>query len=738
MNQHRPVPRLDLAPKLKRPLSLWNPLDYLRLLYWVFFFPQALRCYLDTFGNKFIPAGEITWRKGWHWLCRSRIERQLILQGLALTVFTLLALGVILQRIGVSFDGFFTLISILMFSVMAGFLGVWGVTHKYGMTWGLASGIASGVTFGIAFVALGSVLVLSGVVSGVSSSAAWSVAVFLGSHIASILAKSVEFGILFGVAFGISRSATLGLVSGVAFGVWLTPLLGVSFGMLIAMFSGIGFDWEFGMASGVGFGLAFSVASSLGILRLENWLFCLPVALLSRWNRPSLLPCVTPLPLPYLSSWLTRCLRQDWETGINNANQLLAYTLQFIPVVKAINRVLAEISPELIILRIAQLSESTDDLRLVRFISEKLNLGTDNVFKPRFDTPARATAAGFWYLQYPIRETLFAGKIIPNPYDQNLQKALEAFAVVGSLPHAEEIFLLTQALAIFNEASDLAAIAFVQVPTLPQKPLLRPATWETISRLHRVVQEAQILLRSLSHSARAFALSRALGELTNILDEANTLPKAEQWRIVYIAQIWRQAFLQVAGEVGKISIAERVRNPYVVGDPVEGNLFVGRDDVMKQLEAQWILSHQLQSVVIFGHRRMGKTSILLNASKRLGSEVQIAYVNLLLLGDSPQGVGEVLMAITDAISDAVGCTPPDDTDLLNLPYRTFERYLKHVVETCHGTSLQGLIVALDEFEKIEELIEAEKIPKDFMGYLRGLVQMSSKVAFAFAGLHLTG
>jgi hypothetical protein len=32
MNQNSPVPRLDLAPKLCRPLSLWNPLDYLRLL----------------------------------------------------------------------------------------------------------------------------------------------------------------------------------------------------------------------------------------------------------------------------------------------------------------------------------------------------------------------------------------------------------------------------------------------------------------------------------------------------------------------------------------------------------------------------------------------------------------------------------------------------------------------------------------------------------------------------------
>ena len=43
------VPLLDLAPKLKRPLSLWNPLDYLLLLYWVFYFPQAIRWYVETY-----------------------------------------------------------------------------------------------------------------------------------------------------------------------------------------------------------------------------------------------------------------------------------------------------------------------------------------------------------------------------------------------------------------------------------------------------------------------------------------------------------------------------------------------------------------------------------------------------------------------------------------------------------------------------------------------------------------
>ena len=46
-----PIPRLDLAPKLNRPLRLWWLPDYLRLLYWAFFFPQAIRWYVGRFGK---------------------------------------------------------------------------------------------------------------------------------------------------------------------------------------------------------------------------------------------------------------------------------------------------------------------------------------------------------------------------------------------------------------------------------------------------------------------------------------------------------------------------------------------------------------------------------------------------------------------------------------------------------------------------------------------------------------
>jgi hypothetical protein len=720
---------------------LWNPLDYLRLLYWVFYFPQALRCYLNTFGNKSIPEGKMSLHKGLKWLSLNPIERQLILQGLALTVIIPLGVGVIFRARGFSVNwsvvlgGFF-------FGLVSGLVGGVTVGKKFGVEPGIASGVSSGVAFNVGLRVIQDLL--GGVVADVAVGVASSTVGFVGKESAIYVANGVESAVVFGVASGIASGVASGWISGMVVLdtlsiVWSLLIgLGVLFGFALSL----KFGGTFGVVAVLTFSGMFYVAFIVAILRLDNWLFGLLIALRLP-HRYSHLAHVTLLPIPFLSCQLKNWLRQDWQTGLHNVRELLAFTLQFIPVIQAINQVLAEMPSEQVILRVAELTEYSYDGTLVRFASEKLTILTDNDFKPRLDTPARAVAAGFWYLQEPILGIRVGEKIAPNSYDKNLQKAIKAFSLVHSIPYREEMLALTQTLAVFNDAFDLAAIAFVQAPTPPQKPLLYPATWETIARLHGVVQDAQIVMRSLSRSARAFALDRALGELTDILNKANTLPRVGQRRIEYIAQIWQQALLQVAGEVGEISITKPVTNPYVVGDPVQGNLFVGREDVLRQLEELWVMGHQLQSVVLYGHRRMGKTSILLNAANCSGSGVKVAYVNLLSLGDSPQGVGEVLMAISDAISEAVGCTPPADADLLNLPYRTFERYLKHVVETCLpqdarsavGTSLQGLIVALDEFEKIEELIEAQKIPKDFMGYLRGLVQMSSKVAFAFAGLH---
>jgi hypothetical protein len=704
---------------------LWNPLDYLRLLYWVFFFPQALRWYVDTFGGGFIPEKKVNWRKSWELLRQNHIQRQFFLQGLVLVEVTPLALGVIFQAIGIPINW-----SSLTFSAVYGIVS--------GVVFGMTSGVALGVTISVA---LGVGLsVALGVASNVASGVAFSVFLGMGSSVVALVVFVVAFGAVYGIAFGVGLSVALGIALSVGSRVTddevdeeandevpeeanfvdITKLLrveivGLALGGLVAMIltgnaaalAQIG-AWVAIIVSGI-------IAGSFVILRPENWLLGLPLALRLGHHERWQFPHITLLPIPSLSSRLTYWLQRDWEIGLYNVNQLLTYTLQFIPVMRAANQVLAEIPPEQVLYRVAQLAEALHHRRLVYSVSASL-LETIKLSetKTRLDTSARAAAAGFWHL-----------------HEKEPAKATEAFAVVRSLLYGEEMFALAQTLATFHEAKETGTITALQVPAYPKEPVLRPTTWKVIASLRRVVEDVQVVQRSMSRSTRAFALNRALGEITKILDNTDTLPQAERSLIVDIAQTWQKALLQVAGEVGEISITKPVSNPYVVGDPVEGNLFVGREDVLRQLEELWVMGHQLQSVVLYGHRRMGKTSILLNAANCSGSGVKVAYVNLLRLGDSAQGVGEALMAISDAISEKVSYAPPSDEDLLNLPYRTFERYLKQVETLLSG----GLIIALDEFEKIEDLIEAGKISPDFMGYLRGLVQMSSKVAFAFAGLH---
>ncbi len=130
---------------------------------------------------------------------------------------------------------------------------------------------------------------------------------------------------------------------------------------------------------------------------------------------------------------------------------------------------------------------------------------------------------------------------------------------------------------------------------------------------------------------------------------------------------------------------------------------------------------------------MGKTSILKNLPTYLGNNIQVVYINLLNLGAVSEGAGEVLITFSDAISAKLSVSPPDDETLLRLPYPTFRRFIQTLNQSLKDN--QGLIIALDEFEKIEDLIRADKLSSDFLGFLRGLLQMSPKIAFAFAGLH---
>ncbi|NET46642.1 ATP-binding protein [Okeania sp. SIO2B3] len=174
-----------------------------------------------------------------------------------------------------------------------------------------------------------------------------------------------------------------------------------------------------------------------------------------------------------------------------------------------------------------------------------------------------------------------------------------------------------------------------------------------------------------------------------------------------------------------------IQNPYTIGDPLESNL-VGREDILKYLKELWAIAPQPKSVILYGPHRMGKTSILRNIANCSSSDIQVVYVNLQSLAAISEGMGEIFLAISDEISDAINLPQPDIDKLLRLPQRTFQLYLQQAIQKLEN---KCLIIALDEFEEIENLINAKQLPANFMTVLRGFVQMSPKIAFAFAGLH---
>ena len=758
MNKHKSVPKLNLAPKLKRPLSLWNPLDYLRLLYWVFFFPQAIQWYLDNFGGKRTLARTEGKSDRYKSSRHNLVAYKLYVQGLLIIFFLLLIptyqLGVVnfsnidkstsiaeqnqpnqqtVKQEKTVFDTKYSfdeqnsylyyqfirkpeLREKLSFSekvatayssslnseqwwVYGLFFSLWIIAHIgvlkpwKGVSFGLTFTIVLGLQLCI-FLWIGYLIRL-----GQTKESYFSHTIYISKALFEA-SNTVSFALFLGIVAGIMSSIHDSLNRKVELEILTLLIIFLPFIILDFFTKSL-------------FTLMLLLPFYSLSLRLESWLISCLFNRQTLSNTNQLGSHVTPLPLPYISYHLKNWLEQDWETGIYNANQLVKYTLQFIPVSKTIDKTLATVADAHLIYRVNQLAANPYDWKLVHFASAPLNRKVRALSKNiRIDTPARATAAGFWYL-----------------HEKQPAKAAEAFERVRSLLYGEEVYTLAKTLAVFQPATELNQIAGLNVPVSPQDNLLRPDTWQVLSSLVQVVEDIKSIQHSVSRTAKAFALNRAIGELTGIINTPNILPEAERELIVEIAQNWKQALERIARDIGNITVTKPVVNPYVIGDPVQGSLFAGREDIMRQLAELWS-GDRLQSVVLYGHRRMGKTSILLNISDHLNSNIKLAYINLLRLGDCSQGVGEVLMQICDGIAEVTGVEPPDDHALLKLPYRTFERYIKEV-----ETNNNSLIIAIDEFEKIEELIARKHIPTDFLGFLRGIVQMNPKIALVFAGLH---
>jgi hypothetical protein len=271
----------------------------------------------------------------------------------------------------------------------------------------------------------------------------------------------------------------------------------------------------------------------------------------------------------------------------------------------------------------------------------------------------------------------------------------------------------------------------------------RPGTLKTLATMRSAAVEAAAANRAHAPLNRSTALARAADLLNRLLETGGETCPHPEWPLLRDAiEKWRNIVVTAGGEAGREVFREPVLNPYegYSGLPVTGTTFAGRRDVLSEIETRWSTTDP-PAVILYGHRRMGKTSILRNLEQGLRPGYLLVYLDMQDSANLVDHTGQVLLDFAEAIHSRASAAdldagPPlseDEYQDLGRARRALNALLARLAPQMTGD--RRLILAVDEFEYVEEAIVDGRVDAGILPYLRSVNQRHRWLALIFAGLH---
>ncbi len=156
-------------------------------------------------------------------------------------------------------------------------------------------------------------------------------------------------------------------------------------------------------------------------------------------------------------------------------------------------------------------------------------------------------------------------------------------------------------------------------------------------------------------------------------------------------------------------------NPYVAGNPVGGSsAFIGRSDVLREV-VRILRRSQDNALVLYGQRRIGKTSILQHLVARLPSEGEYRPVYFDLQDKADWQLDRVLRDLAVTIAHKLNLPDPDlgTEPALNFRQNWLPQTLDQLPPDC------PLILLMDEFDVLADP-QRKQAAQIFFAYLRDL------------------
>jgi len=287
-----------------------------------------------------------------------------------------------------------------------------------------------------------------------------------------------------------------------------------------------------------------------------------------------------------------------------------------------------------------------------------------------------------------------------------------------------------------EQCQEMTEIAKVHQALLSRDPLTGTAG-QWLGYFRQMSVDVDAALSQHSQNQQHAMLTAVISFLDGLLIGGERATEVQ--RFITIAASWKGLMDEYAE---KLFQKQDIPNPYSYGLPLDRKhhpVFAERFDVLQSIE-QLLQQHRCPPLLLYGQRRIGKTTLLMNMNTMLPSN----FVMLLVDFQGPivssqdhagffHNLGRALLQSAEEHYPDLKLPPLDKQTLIDDPFAGFDEWL-YQLEKAAADKI--FLLALDEFVTIDSSFEKKRFePKAILGMFRHIIQHRPRFRLLFAGTH---
>lgn len=341
---------------------------------------------------------------------------------------------------------------------------------------------------------------------------------------------------------------------------------------------------------------------------------------------------------------------------------------------------------------------------------------------------------------------LFASKLLTQLIQQDPKEGLKQIEFIAVQRKRQRRIAITALAEV--AAKNLKAASTLEIINVPTKlnwmidapSELNSDLMKILSQFDHIAQHVDQFATLNRNYLKHEALKRAVTEVQTLYTDLRSKERHYAPRLLEVVGEWRNILISENALMSAQVVSTReILNPFIFGNAVaetDLNIFAGRRDIIKPIEASVLGTIQSPTLLLYGPRRMGKTSILNQLPRLLGPSFAPAIIDCQFPAVR-SNLASLLYYISCSISKGlrrrrIFIEPLSLSKLESEAFAAFDEWLKEV-ELLMPEKMRVLL-CIDEYERLQATLDTGW-GEAFLDALRHIIQHRPRLMLMFTGAH---